>query len=282
MSANKRARDDSDNESVPEDVLDLVSQKSNSKVAKKQRILNEQVVDQDVVDAMIDVTNHSDLRKVLNIEDGLKIQVKWYLEYKDDDEDETGYYWCDAIVTKKDTGKQHKFVDEDDENEFTYAPIVEIKYLDQMTNEDDKNDVKEICFISSHMIYDAEVDSVLIWRKDGDDYDEEDDSDEEDENEDDVFFVFSDISELEKEVNEFVPKIFVNVLQNFKTQYDNASFLEQREWDAHILMMKDLLVKKIIAFFKKEATEKPGAVLTLGKEVRDAIFDECLADLENI
>lgn len=259
---------------VPGDVLDLVSQKSNSKVAKKDRIINEEHVDQDIVDAMIDVTDRADLRKILNIENERELEFRWYLEYDEDDENDSGNYWLDAVVTNSDTGRNHKFIDEDDEDEFTYAPIVEIKY----TSGPDKDDTKEICFLSDHLVYDVEEDCVILWRNKGDDFDDSEDEDENDVKTE-FLFMFSDHDQLEKAVNDFVPKIFINVLKNFKTQYEMLPFNVRREWDAHIVIMKDLIVKKIIEFFKNGSKDKPGTILTLGQKDITKIIDECMEEI---
>ena len=258
----KRDRDDE----VPGDVLDLVSQKKNSKVAKRERILNEEHVEQEIVDAMIDVTDNTDLRSILKVENGMEIEIKWHIEYEEDDEQESGNYWLGATVINKETGRKHKFIDDDDEEEFTYTPIVQIKY------DNDNDSIKDICFISDSMIYDIEEDCVVLWRNKGDDFDDESDPS-------DIFFAFTNLEELEKEVSELVPNIIINVLSKFKTQYENLPFTVRREWDAHIVFMKDLLVKKIVEFFKKGAEENPDKVMTLGSKELDTIFDECFEEI---
>ena len=92
--------------------------------------------------------------------------------------------------------------------------------------------------------------------------------------------VFSDHEELENAVKEFVPKLFINVLQSHKTQYEMLPFTVRREWDSHIFLIKDLLIKKIIDFFKKGSDNKPGTILTLGKNDINTIIDECMQELE--
>lgn len=258
----KRDNDDKEDFSVPSDVLDLVSQKPNSQVTKKRRIMNEEMVDQNIVDAMLNVTERSDLRSVLGVKDDLAIEVKWYIEYEDE---ENGNYWLDATVTKADTGKMHKFIDED---EFTYCPVVNIKYKDD-------EETKEVCFIGNNLLFDVDENSVVMWRNEGDDFDD-DDSDVED-----VNFVFGDFEELEKDVRDFIPKIFINVLSKFKTQYESLPFNVRREWDAHILIMKDKLVEKIINFFKL-GQKIPGTIMTLSPSDLEKIFDECFEEIENI
>lgn len=257
----KRERDEE--YSVPEDVLNSISQKPNSKVARRDRVIDETPVDQDLVDAMTQVTDKSDLRDILQIRDGVELEVKWNIE---DEEGQMTKCWLSAKVTKSNTGEQHKFVDEDDEEEFTYAPVVQIKY-------DSEEGHSDICFISDHMIYDIEEDCIMLWRKKGDDFDDPD-------VEHEISFVFTTIEQLENEVKKLVPKIFINVISKFKTQYEMLPFTVRREWDARIVMMKDLLVKKIIEHFKKRLEQNPHTIMTLGDAEMDTIFEECFKELD--
>lgn len=269
----KRERDDDDDDDdfkLPQDVLEMVSQKKNGTVAKKHRILKEEIVEQDIVDSMIDVTDRSDLRDVLGIKDGLEIEVKWFLEFEDNDNgDVDGYQWVCATVSNTNIDKTHKFIDEDDNDDFTHTPIVILKY---------EEETKEVCFIGDHLLYDIEDDSVVPWRVVGDEYDVDDDAED---NIEDIHFIFSDVKELELEVNKLIPKIFINVLTKYKSQYESLPFIVRRQWDSFIVIMKDKLVEKIINYFK--ANQKtPGAVTTLKQNDIDDIFEECFSEMDKI
>lgn len=266
---------------VPGDVLDLISQKENSKVSNNNRIFKEEPIDQELVDAMLDVTERADLRKILNIKNGLNIQVKWRVEYEE--HDESDMYWADATIHNDNTGKEHKFIDEEDPEDFTFAPVVQIKYKEKVIESDDEL-VKEVCFIGDHMLYDLEEDAVVYWRKEGDDYDTdteemEFDSDEEDEDlELGVSFKFSNDQELREQLNNFVPSIFINILHQYKTQYELLPFKVRRDWDAKILYTKELITEKLFEFFKESNEKNPDSLLVLKKDDIDRIIEECVND----
>lgn len=249
---------------VPDDVLESISQKP---LSKKSKILDEKPVDQDIVDSMLDVTERSDLRKILNIRNDREIQIKVEVDGDEDDDTE----WTDFKVTQADTGRTHKFTDEEDEDEFALVPIVIL------------DDSKEVCFIGDNMLYDIEGDYVALWRNKGDDFDC-DLVDLIDDDPGEFTMVFSNYDELEKMVNDHVPKIFINVIQNFKTQYEALPFTVRREWDAHILLMKDLVVKKILEFYRERGiapdTEiTPGTIVTLGNAQIEKIIDESIQEI---
>lgn len=249
-------------------------------INKKRKILKEKVVEHVLKDVKITddeiviVEDISDFRTVFGIENGLEIEVEWYLEYADDDEEEDGNYWLDATISKSDTGRNHKFIDEVNSDEFTYTPVVEIKYTDT----DDKSDV---CFIGANLMYDIDNKCIIAWKKTCDEYPDDDDDDNVNENENDVNFVFHTIEELEEEVNKLVPKIFINVLSKFKVQYESLPFTVRREWDVQIVLIKDKLVKKLIDHFKV-LKDTPGIVMTLENSDLERIFDECFNEIDNI
>ncbi len=106
----------------------------------------------------MNVEDISDFRTAFGIENGLEIEVEWYLEYADDDEEEDGNYWLDATISKSDTGRNHKFIDEVNSDEFTYTPVVEIKYTDT-------GDKSDVCFIGANLMYDIDNKCIIAWKK---------------------------------------------------------------------------------------------------------------------
>lgn len=174
------------------------------------------------------------------MEVGATLQIK----YASDEE------WVNVTIQDNDTGTIKTFVVDDN---ITNAPVVTIK-------NNSTGDTNGICFINDHIIFDIAQMVMVPWRH----VDEE------------LLVVYSDTSELEKMVTDFVSNIFVDLLQKYRHEYELLPFKTRREWDIQILYIKEVIENKIVDFFKVAIEETPNTVVTLGKEEIEQILEECI------
>jgi hypothetical protein len=238
-----------------------------SQIAKKPKILDEDHVEDQVMDSLYDA-GVGDLRKLLKIDDGKKIQVKWTLEFSDDTSDseaevEIESKWLNAVVTKAETGKTHRFVDEDDEEDFEDVPVVEITYDEDGYDDEEEVGPKRVCFVGDHLLYDLEHDAVLHWRCEGDDFDDEITEVVDEQNGATYFktnnhyhFTAGNEEEIKNTVAKIFPDLFVDILGKYRTEFNNLPFNTQRNWSALILLLKDRLVEKVSTYFAEKINDQ--------------------------
>lgn len=221
----------------------LVVATGEHRVVKKRRILNEPVVDQDDIDDM-EALARGDPRGALGIKDGFAMEIKWKIEYEEP-HPHFIYKWYPAVVTKAETGETHRFRDEVNTNEYVDSPVVTIK-----CQEDDEEG--PYVFITPHEIYSEEHDCILLWRKKGDPWDMEVDEAEEDPNGESI-----DLNEgnIEQQVERIVSTMMVDVLSKYTDRFEKFSQVTQMDFGRETLRFKDVLTKKITAWFEARHKE---------------------------
>lgn len=231
------------------------------------------------------VNNIINILDSIGIKNDTNIQVKWKIDDSADSEGkeivdkdnaegesnsnvEENDMWYDVTVVQTNTGRNHKFINIDDD-EFTLAPVVEIRY------ESDQQ-VKEVCFISKNLIYDIEDECIIIWRMEGDLTNLKIDEifDEEGvENSTDIYF--TDYNDLEAKIKVLLPQIFISIVEKFKTEYENLPADIRLRLDFYIISMKNKLEDKILEFFRSNGDFVPGTHIVLGEDILKGIFKEC-------
>lgn len=250
------------------EVLDIVSQKSG---IVTKAIINEEPVDQDIVDAMIDHADNGDVRKMLKLKNDYSFEVKWLVEYESDDEDnKTGLYWCEGKITNIETGKKHRFY----ENELGIGdhqdvPIVNIRY-------DDEEEDREVCFLDDHQMYDIKEDVINLWRQVGSDFDESSDDDDEDDNI--LRITFEDKSKIRPAVEDIIPKFFVSVLEKYTDRFNALPFKVRQEWTALIVTFKIKMCDKLVEYIESNLDEESGRIHVTPEAVNN-IIDSIMEEL---
>lgn len=255
-------------------VLGIVPQHSTH--LGKPAILNEPIIEQENISDMDAIVKHGDLRKILGIKDSTVMEVKWCFEYEDK-EDEVK--WVVATIHEYETGRTHRVWNCDDEDEKTEetdyqdVPIVSIHYSDE------KDEYHDICFLGDHIIYDIETDTPLSWRFFGDTYEE---GDSEDEDEETILMHCDSEEDLKRQINEFVPSMFINILQKYT---ERVNSLPQPAIDAftkQTLEFKKILSDRIFEHFVGKDGMKEGQVMCLARDDVDELIQKCLEDVNNI
>lgn len=258
---------------LDDDVIDIESQ-------KRKRFSTKEHVDQDIVDSLV---KKGDLRKKLCLKNDIELEVKWYIEYdtcSEEDENESGEYWCSCKIVDCDTKKTHRFYENNmGLGDHQDVPIVKIVYHD----EDDPG-VKEVCFLTDHIIYDIEHDSMLAWRKLGEDFEESFDEESDSGDEVDpgtIEFSFEDKGDIRIAVEQIIANIFTDILAKHATMFNNLPFKQQQDWTAVIVVFKNKLVDKIVDFFEKSITEDRNSVV-LSSEIVNKLIDSTMEELDTI
>lgn len=281
------ANDDVDNKNnkkpriLDEETTQLISQKSSSS-SRLAPILNEDIIDDQILDDMDDIAERGDLRKLFNIKTGNKIEIKWELTYDEEtDEEQNGIYWLEANIHDSEQTETYRFYENDDgTGDYQDVPIVLIKY-----NDDDT--AYKVVFAGEHTLFDVESKEIVPWRHYGDDYDgsiSDDDSDTDDDEDNDYRFEFSNEEEIKRCVEKIVPEIFVNILEKYKTMFDNLPYKQQRDWTAVIMTFKEKLVQKMVSFFvekmNKDATDKQ--VIELKPDDIDKMMQTVMDEMDDM
>lgn len=222
------------------------------RLAKKPKIMNEPVVDQDHVDGMEDVVTKADMRKGLGLYEGKHIEIKWNMEYEDESLNHT--QWFDAVITKIETGKTHRFVDDEDPDNSVDAPVVYVLSEDETVAD-------ELVFFKPHELYHIGYDSVLLWRNAGDDYDEDSDEDSDDEDTEEFKIVYNNDEELEACVRGIVTSAVMNVCEANREKYNTLSVEYQHEVGKTVLRAREIMVEKLTKYFKENTVQGNQCIL---------------------
>lgn len=237
--------------------LTLASETGQVRPSKKPRILDETIVDQDDVDHLSAIAK-GDHRGALGVVDGMEIEIKWKYEY-DDDRDDT-FEWCKAVVVKAETGRDHRFIDEIDAGEFVDVPIVSIKY-------DENEEPGDFCFISPHEVFAEPFDCIMLWRVQGDTWD-----DNTGDGDNDIGVSLDLQAPIEDQVDLIVSKMFVDILETYKSRFDSFSTNAQVDFGREVLRFKESLVKKLSEWIENKKTSSTDSNLVLGDlEIEDII-----------
>ena len=242
------------------------------RINKRPKILNEPIVDQDIVDDMEDLVSKADLRNMVGLKNEMEIEIKWNIEYEDDTPSHDS--WLKGKIVKLETGETHRFIDEENTDDFEDVTIVNVL----CEGPSEPPTLEKLCFISKHEVYNTEYDSILLWRHIGDTYDETSDDDDDD-NVDDIVFEYTDETGLMKIAETICTNIFVNTLEKFKEKFEALPFLAQRDLETEIVRFKQVLVEKVCGFFRKN--QKVGHSVVLKREDISPLFDEALNELQN-
>lgn len=218
----------------------LVAVTGESRVSKKQRVLNEPVVDQDDIDDLEALTR-GDPRGALGVKDGFAVEIKWKIEYEEPTPHHV-FKWYPATVLKAETGETHRFRDEVNTSEYVDSPVVTIRC-------DDDEEEGEYVFISPHEIYSREYDCILLWRKKGDPWDMEVDESEEDPNGESIDLTDGNVGE---QVDRIVSSMMVDILSKYKDRFDQFSQVTQVNFGRETLKFKKVLSGKITEWFERK------------------------------
>jgi hypothetical protein len=192
----------------------------------------------------------ADYREILGITTSTVIEIKWC--------NESEIRWDLATIHKYDTGKTHNDI-----------PVVSIHYVKE------KAVYHDICFVDSESIYDVETDSILSWRF-------FDNGTEESEYDNDSITLFcEDENDLKKQIDEFVPRMILSVLQKYRDRVDALSAEAVDKFTNQALVFKEVLSNQIFQHFVKSGGIKEGQVIYLTDDDVNGIIKNCL-DYMNI
>lgn len=254
------------------DILSTIAQRDVS--GRGSPVMNEPVVEQDVIGDMEKVVNDGDLRNLVGLKPCSVIELKWSYEHEGKDDE---VKWELATIHKYDTGRTHRVYDVDDEEnrnddtEFQDIPVVSIHY------ESDKDVYHDICIIGDHLVLDVTTGNVLSWRFYGDTYDSGDEEEEVGDG-DTVLMVCENNDDLKRQIDELVPKIFINVLEKYRSHVNGMSHEAIAFFTSATLEFKAQLSENIYKFFTENGTMKDGSVMCLAREDIDTIIKKCLEE----
>lgn len=279
MSDKKRTRENTSDGSnkrpsiVEQSVLATIAQRDVS--GRGSPVLNEPMVGLDVISDLENIVENGDLRKFVGLKQSSVIELKWEYEFEDK-EDEVK--WELATVHEYETGRTHRVYNVDneeektDDTEYQDIPIVSIHY----TNE--KDVYHDICILGDHLVLDIEHDCPIVWRYYGDTY-EDSSSDEEEEEDNTVLMMCENEDDLRAQIDVFVPKMFVSILEKYRSVVDKLPLEAQDAFTTGTLSFKDQLSEQIFKFFTKGGNMKEGDVMCLAREDVDRIIQNCLDEL---
>jgi hypothetical protein len=242
-------------------------------------VLNEHVIEEHVLTDMEQIVQKGDLRKLVGLKPSSIIEIKWSYEFEEDDKaDEVK--WELATIHEYTTGRTHRVYDVDekedktDETDFEDIPIVSIHYTEE------SDEYHDICIIGDHLILDVERDCLVPWRYHGDTYD--DDDDDSNGNGDTVLMMCESNDDLRRQIDELIPKMFINILEKYRSRVDNMSPESIEVFTQSTLGFKKLLADQIFKFFTDGNTVKDGTVMCLARDDVDTIIQNCLDECNNI
>lgn len=258
---------------VDEGVLATVSQHGTH--LAKPAILNEAIIEPETLNDMEAIVQNGDLRKILGIKPTTVMEVKWCYEFEEEDKEDE-YKWELATIHEYDTDRTHRVYncddeeDKDDDTEYQDVPIVTIHYGNE------KAVYHDICFLGDHAIYDIATGIPLPWRVFGDDYEEGDSDNDDNES---VMLVCENEDDLRRQINEFVPSMFINILQKYTERVNDLPEEAAAMFTEHTLSFKKILCDKIFEHFVGPDGMKEGQVMCLARDDVDGIIQKCLDDI---
>lgn len=137
--------------------------KTKQEIEREHKILRMSDKDENCLDAPRRSEHFVDIAKILKLDEGARVQVRWEISIGDKEE----VKWWSGILLPQIDDQIHTLHDEDDE---VVVPVRQIDYDPYTEGGFPDRSVENVCFLSDHSILNLSDDARAFWRKEGDDW----------------------------------------------------------------------------------------------------------------